>query len=61
MLSCQTARFWRRARTRSRVRLVMVEEPVIGTVTGWIGELKTGQGAAAEPLWNRYFERTLVA
>jgi DNA-directed RNA polymerase specialized sigma24 family protein len=35
----------------------MAEEPVSGSVTHWIGELKAGQGEAAEPLWSRYFER----
>lgn len=31
-----------------------------GSVTCWITELKAGQRAAAQPLWQRYFER-LVA
>ena len=31
-----------------------------GSVTCWISELKAGQHAAAQPLWERYFER-LVA
>ena len=28
-----------------------------GSISGWIGHLKTGDGAAAQPLWERYFRR----
>jgi hypothetical protein len=28
-----------------------------GSVTRWIGALKDGGRAAAQPLWDRYFER----
>src|SRR6516165_2981413 len=28
-----------------------------GSVTRWIGDLKAGGGSAAQPLWERYFER----
>jgi DNA-directed RNA polymerase specialized sigma24 family protein len=35
----------------------MPREPDEVSVTHWIGELKAGRGAAAQPLWERYFER----
>jgi DNA-directed RNA polymerase specialized sigma24 family protein len=35
----------------------MPRDPDEGSVTHWIGELKAGRGAAAQPLWERYFER----
>lgn len=28
-----------------------------GSITFWIGDLKSGGDAAAQPLWERYFER----
>src|SRR6202034_1431934 len=28
-----------------------------GSVTRWIGDLKAGGAAAAQPLWERYFDR----
>ncbi len=31
----------------------------LGSVTGWIGDLKSGKVDAAEPLLNRYFERLI--
>jgi DNA-directed RNA polymerase specialized sigma24 family protein len=34
--------------------------PLRGSVTGWIDRMKAGDAAAADPLWQRYFER-LVA
>jgi RNA polymerase sigma factor (sigma-70 family) len=35
----------------------MPRDQEAGSVTHWIGELKAGRGAAAEQLWERYFER----
>lgn len=31
-----------------------------GSVTHWLGDLKVGDHAAAQPLWERYFERLVV-
>ncbi len=31
-----------------------------GSVTGWLGNLKEGDQAAAQPLWERYFSRLVV-
>src|SRR4051812_22597800 len=28
-----------------------------GSVTRWLGNLKAGEGGAAQPLWDRYFTR----
>ena len=37
-----------------------MDTPAKGSVTGWIDRIKDGDGGAADPLWQRYFER-LVA
>src|SRR4051794_18449637 len=34
-----------------------MESGVEGSVTRWIGDLKSGGDAAAQRLWERYFER----
>ena len=34
-----------------------MEIEIGGSVTDWIGHLKQGDHAAAQPLWERYFER----
>src|SRR5208282_4065785 len=31
-----------------------------GSITGWLGNLKDGDQAAAQPLWERYFSRLVV-
>jgi DNA-directed RNA polymerase specialized sigma24 family protein len=31
-----------------------------GSVTRWVGELQAGDRAAAQPLWDRYFQRLVV-
>ena len=31
-----------------------------GSVTHWLGELKVGDREAAQPLWDRYFQRLVV-
>ena len=30
------------------------------SITGWLGELKEGDQAAAQPLWERYFAKLVV-
>jgi DNA-directed RNA polymerase specialized sigma24 family protein len=39
---------------REAVRMAESDQ---GSVTRWVGELKEGDGAAAQPLWERYFAR----
>jgi len=31
-----------------------------GSVTHWLGELRAGDRGAAQPLWDRYFQRLVV-
>ncbi len=31
-----------------------------GSITRWLGDLKEGDQAAAQPLWERYFSRLVV-
>ena len=31
-----------------------------GSITGWLGNLKEGDQAAAQPLWERYFSKLVV-
>ena len=31
-----------------------------GSVTGWLGNLREGDQAAAQPLWERYFSKLVV-
>ena len=31
-----------------------------GSITGWLGNLKDGDQAAAQPLWERYFSKLVV-
>jgi DNA-directed RNA polymerase specialized sigma24 family protein len=34
--------------------------PSEGSVTNWIGQLQAGDSAAAQPLWERYFQRLVL-
>ena len=31
-----------------------------GSITGWLGDLKDGDQAAAQPLWEHYFSKLVV-